>query len=257
MALGSFAAIGQTKYQAADGLFVDRPYGICAGRPCRGNRRGRAGRAGLYLDLCRDDARQLRGHHHHEAHGQAVEKIRRFLRPVAQPTRWLPSSLRCSCSRWPASRAGGLLSKWYVFLAAVKRACHARRDRRTHQRGRRLLLLTIVKGVFDEPLAKLDPIASNCARCWRSRGCSISFLRLPRPAGQRGCRPRRSHCSRRRSEKWAAVFGEDMRIISNDLQTRSARCRRRLPAHRFRPTGSTNVEAMLAPVRRAVVRCGS
>ena len=44
MALGSFAAIGQTQHQAADGLFLDRPYGLCAGRPRR-RHRARARRA--------------------------------------------------------------------------------------------------------------------------------------------------------------------------------------------------------------------
>ena len=35
MVLGAFAAIGQQQHQAADGLFLDRPYGLRAGRPCR------------------------------------------------------------------------------------------------------------------------------------------------------------------------------------------------------------------------------
>jgi NADH-quinone oxidoreductase subunit N len=34
MVLGAFAAIGQKQHQAADGLFLDRPYGICIGRSC-------------------------------------------------------------------------------------------------------------------------------------------------------------------------------------------------------------------------------
>ncbi len=45
------------EHQAADGLFLDRPYGLCAGRTRGRHGRGRAGRAGLYRDLCGDDAR--------------------------------------------------------------------------------------------------------------------------------------------------------------------------------------------------------
>ena len=60
MVLGAFAAIGQTQHQAADGLFLDRPHGLRAGRPRRRNGGGRAGRAGLHGDLRGDDARHLR-----------------------------------------------------------------------------------------------------------------------------------------------------------------------------------------------------
>ena len=50
------------QHQAADGLFLDRPHGLRAGR-ARGRHAGRrAGRAGLHGDLSRDDARHLRLH---------------------------------------------------------------------------------------------------------------------------------------------------------------------------------------------------
>ena len=39
------------QHQAADGLFLDRPHGLRAGRARRRHRRGRAGRADLYGDL--------------------------------------------------------------------------------------------------------------------------------------------------------------------------------------------------------------
>ncbi len=39
------------QHQAPDGLFLDRPYGFCADRPCRRHRRRRPGRARLYGDL--------------------------------------------------------------------------------------------------------------------------------------------------------------------------------------------------------------
>ena len=48
--------------QAPDGLFVDRPYGLRAGWPRGGHRRGRAKRRHLYGDLRRDDAWNLRRH---------------------------------------------------------------------------------------------------------------------------------------------------------------------------------------------------
>ena len=104
MVLGSFAAIGQKQHQAPDGLFVDRPYGLCAGRPRRRHGRGRAGRAGLYRDLCRDDARLLRGDPDHEA--QRPGRWRRSaISPVCRaPIRCWRSSLRCCCFRWPAFR---------------------------------------------------------------------------------------------------------------------------------------------------------
>ena len=48
------------QYQAADGLFLDRPYGLCADRACRRHVGRRAGRAGLYGDLSDHDARRVR-----------------------------------------------------------------------------------------------------------------------------------------------------------------------------------------------------
>jgi NADH-quinone oxidoreductase subunit N len=50
MVLAPFAAIGQTQHQAADGLFLDRPYGLRAGRPCRRYGRGVRGVL-IYADL--------------------------------------------------------------------------------------------------------------------------------------------------------------------------------------------------------------
>ena len=60
MALGAFAAIGQTQHQAPAGLFLDRQHRLRAGRPRRRHGRGRAGRADLHGDLSRHDARRLR-----------------------------------------------------------------------------------------------------------------------------------------------------------------------------------------------------
>ena len=50
------------QFQTADGLFLDRPYGIRAGRPCRRHGRRRAERHHLYGDLRGDDAWNLRRH---------------------------------------------------------------------------------------------------------------------------------------------------------------------------------------------------
>ena len=71
------------EHQAADGLFLDRPYGLCPGRARRRHGGRRAGRAGLYLDLCGDDARQLRRHPDHEAQRPAFREHQRFRRAVA------------------------------------------------------------------------------------------------------------------------------------------------------------------------------
>ena len=48
------------QHQATDGLFVDRPHGLCARRTRRRHRRGRAERDRLHVDLRRHDARDLR-----------------------------------------------------------------------------------------------------------------------------------------------------------------------------------------------------
>jgi hypothetical protein len=45
--------------QAPDGLFINRPYGLCADRPCRGHRGRRSGRARLHGDLHHYDPRTL------------------------------------------------------------------------------------------------------------------------------------------------------------------------------------------------------
>ena len=130
------------QHQAADGLFLDRPHGLRAGRACRRHAGGRAGRAGLHGDLCGDDARHLRLHP----------------APCAATASWSRTSAISpgSRARNPAmafflamllfSLAGipplaGFFAKFYVFLAAIKAGLyHARGDRRARQRGGRLLL---------------------------------------------------------------------------------------------------------------------
>ena len=47
------------RHQAPDGLFLDRPYGLCAGGSGGRHGRGRAGDADLHGDLCHDEPRHL------------------------------------------------------------------------------------------------------------------------------------------------------------------------------------------------------
>ncbi len=60
MFLGAIAAIGQTRHQTADGLFVDRAYGLCADGSGLGHRVWCSGDADLYGDLRDDEHRHLR-----------------------------------------------------------------------------------------------------------------------------------------------------------------------------------------------------
>ena len=121
MALGAFAAIGQTQHQAADGLFVDRPYGLRADRPRRRQPRRHAGRPGLYGDLSRDDARHLRLHP-----GDAPGRRRMVenISDLAGLARTNPA-LAFFLAMLLFSLAGipplaGFFAKYYVFLGAMK-----------------------------------------------------------------------------------------------------------------------------------------
>ena len=63
MILGALAAIGQTQHQAADGVFLDRAYGLRADRPRRRHARGHPRRARLSDRLRVHERRRLRLHH--------------------------------------------------------------------------------------------------------------------------------------------------------------------------------------------------
>ena len=92
------------QHQAADGLFLDRPYGLRAGRPCRRHRLRRAGRRRLYRHLHGDDARHLRLHHR-DAPGSRSRRVDRGSGgPVAHQSGDGGCCLPRSCSRLPASR---------------------------------------------------------------------------------------------------------------------------------------------------------
>ncbi len=109
------------EHQAPDGLFVHRPHGLCAGRPCGRHRRGRAGRAGLHGDLSRHDARHLRrASWPCAAADSAVENIS----DLAGLSRTNPA-LAFFLAMLMFSLAGipplaGFFAKYYVFLAAIK-----------------------------------------------------------------------------------------------------------------------------------------
>ena len=92
------------QHQAADGLFVDRPYGLCAGRPGRRHAGRRAGRARLHGDLCGDDARHLRLHPVDAPRRATGGGYRRSRRAGAHQSGAWRSSSRCCCSRSPAFR---------------------------------------------------------------------------------------------------------------------------------------------------------
>ena len=83
------------QHQAADGLFVDRPHGLRAGRPRRRHGRGRAWRRHLHGDLSRDDAGHLRRHPVDAARRRLCREHLRSRRASRAPTRrWRSSSPR-------------------------------------------------------------------------------------------------------------------------------------------------------------------
>ena len=119
--LGAFAAIGQTQHQAADGLFLDRPHGLCAGRARRRHRRGRAGRAHLHGDLPGHDARHLRLHPVDAArrrHGRESIADLAGLARTHPAMAFVLAMLLFSLAGIPP--LAGFFAKFYVFLAAIK-----------------------------------------------------------------------------------------------------------------------------------------
>ena len=82
------------QFQAPDGLFLDRPYGIRAGRPRRRHGRGRAKRHRLYGDLRGDDPWDLRRYSVDAAQRQGGRDDRRSRRPCPDGFRPWPFSWR-------------------------------------------------------------------------------------------------------------------------------------------------------------------
>ena len=197
------------EHQATDGLFLDRPYGLCAGRPCRRHRRGRAGRADLYRDLCGDDARLLRHHPGHEAQRPGVEEIKRFRGPVAHQSaaRLLLRDAAVLACRHSAARR--LLRQMVrVRRRDQGRSVHARRGRRALQRRGRVLLSLHHQGdVFRRAGRQARSDARRIAHGAGGRGLfNIFFFVYPGPLVS--VRPRRIVLGRM-IPKSGAVFGED------------------------------------------------
>ena len=109
------------QHQAPDGLQLDRPCRLCAGRPRRRHRGGRARRADLHGDLPRHDRRHLRrASSRMRVHGRMVEGID----DLAGLGRTRPG-LALALAVFMFSMAGipplaGFFGKLYVFLAAVQ-----------------------------------------------------------------------------------------------------------------------------------------
>ena len=160
MALGAFAAIGQRNIKrlmaySSIGHMGFALIGLAAGTAGR-----RAGRAGLYGDLCRHDARHLRLHPvdaPRRADGRGDRRSRRACAHQADDG-VLPRHAAVLARRHSAAR--GLLRQVLRVPGRHQgRALHARRDRRAHQRGGRLLLSAIVKIMyFDEPAKPFEPM---------------------------------------------------------------------------------------------------
>ena len=111
--------------------------GLAAGNADRHPRRPR-----LHGDLPVHECRHLRRDPLHAPRRQAWSRasaISPACRARSRRWRWRSAS---SCSRWPGiPPLAGFFAKLYVFLAAIDAQLYrARRHRRPHQRGRRLLL---------------------------------------------------------------------------------------------------------------------
>ena len=113
------------QHQAADGLFLHRPHGLCAGRTCRRHRRRRAGRADLHGDLCCDDARRLRLHPGDAPRRRLVENISDLagLSRTHPTMAFFLAMLLFSLAGIPP--LAGFFAKFYVFLAAIKAGLYA------------------------------------------------------------------------------------------------------------------------------------
>ena len=120
MILGALAAIGQTQHQAADGVFLDRPHGLCADRP-RGRHAGRhPRRAGLSDRLRVHERRHIRLHHRHAAPRPGAGADHRPERPGAHRSRAGAGDGGVHVRMAGIPPLSGFFGKLYVFLAAVQ-----------------------------------------------------------------------------------------------------------------------------------------
>ena len=86
MVVGSLCRDRPAQHQAPDGVFVDRPHGLCAGRSCGRHARGCPGRTRLYEHLRGDDARHIRRDPVDAARRQIRGEHQRSCRARAHPS---------------------------------------------------------------------------------------------------------------------------------------------------------------------------
>ena len=230
MALGSFAAIGQTNIKRLMAYSSIGHMGFALVGLAAGTVGGRAGRAGLYRDLCGDDARHLRGDPVDEAQRPARS---RQISDFAGLSRTNPllafffAMLLFSLAGVPP--LAGFFAKFYVFVAAIKAGLFtlAVIGVLASVVGAYYYLAIVKVMYFDEPAGAARSDADRAAHaCWRSRACSTSCSSSIRRRWSARRRSRRSRCSRWRS--------------------RSVRRRKRRATGSlaFDRLGSTNAEAM-------------
>ena len=174
MALGVLRRHRPEQLQAADGLFLDRPHGLRAGRPRRRHGRGRAERHRLYGDLCRHDARDFRRHSLDAARRQGGRDDQRSRRPGAHRFDHgvLPGDDDVLARRHSSARR--LLRQVLCVRGRHQGgSLWSRGHRRARERGRRLLLSAYRQAdVFRRAGQGVRPPGVRSpAPCWRSRRC--------------------------------------------------------------------------------------
>ena len=173
------------QHQAADGLFVDRPHGLRADRPCRRDRGGRARRRRLHGDLPHHDARHLRLHPGDAArrrHGGGDRRPRRAR--AHQPRRWRSSSRCCLFSLAGVPPLAGFFAKFYVFLAAIKAGLYtlAVIGVLASVVGAYYYLMIIKIMYFDEPKPSFAPMPGELKAVLAVTGLfNIFFVVYPAP----------------------------------------------------------------------------
>ena len=121
MALGAFAAIGQTNFKRLMAYSSIGHMGFALVGLAAGTVEGRAERHRLHVDLCRDDARDLRRHSVDAARRQGGRDDRAISRASRAPN----STMAFFLAAMMFSLAGvpplaGFFAKFYVFAAAIK-----------------------------------------------------------------------------------------------------------------------------------------
>src|SRR5882672_11122968 len=238
------------QYQTTDGLFLDRPHGLCAGGARRRHAGGRAGRAGLYDDLCCDDARRLRGDPVDAARRHAGRDHRRSRGSLAHaPDRRVPARHLAVLARRHSAARGLLRQVLRLPRRHQGRALSARGDRRRYQRDRRLLLSGDRQAhVFRRAGARLPAHAAVARlRAGDCRADQRAVLRLSGAAAQRGHRGgevailTRGDCALRVISKSGHRFSDK---IARTKMNRDATDLAGVRHIKFETLGSTNAEAL-------------